>query len=154
MTAELSLGETVYYALEDYGSGLDLYHPVIEDDEEQYQKIVWLDLLDGNKFQDQIRWDGKFKDGMPAGTGEYFITLKISDEAGNETMKTAVVSVNFLSFLQDIPAFTVPESTTQEDTETQTDSPSATEFGGENNSNPASEETVTTNEGGNEIIWP
>jgi hypothetical protein len=157
MTAELSLGETVYYALEDYGSGLELYRAVIEDDAEQYQKIVWLDLLDGNKLLDQMRWDGKFKDGTPAGNGEYFITLKISDEAGNETMKTAVVSVNFLSFLQDIPAFTIPESTTSPEEAAQpdqTDNPSATEFGGENNSNPASEETVTTNEGGNGIIWP
>jgi hypothetical protein len=156
MTAALSLGETVYYALEDYGSGLELYRAVIEDDDERYQKIVWLDLLDGNKLVDQIRWDGKFKDGTPAGNGEYFITLKISDEAGNETMQTAVVSVNFLSFLQDIPAFTVPESTTSLEAQqaAQADNPSASEFGGENNNTPESQETFTTNEGGNGIVWP
>jgi hypothetical protein len=33
-------------------------------------------------------------------------------------------------------------------------SPTTTEFGGENNSNENSGETVTTNEGGNGIVWP
>jgi len=42
------------------------------------------------------------------GVGDYFITLKISDAAGNETMKSAVVSVNFLNSLLPILPFTPP----------------------------------------------
>jgi hypothetical protein len=145
MTDELNLGATVYYNVEDYGSGLAQYRAVIEDDEERYQKIVWLELLSGNQLDGQIRWDGRFKDGTYAGSGEYFITLKITDAAGNKTIKSAIVQVNPLSILQDIPAFTppstiefVPEgedsSTAQTESSSQTDaSPSGTSFGGESN---------------------
>lgn len=156
MTAEISLGETVYYALEDYGSGLSIYRAVIEDDDEQYQKVVWLDVISGNKLQDQIRWDGKFNDGTQAGWGKYFITLKISDVAGNETMKSAVVTVNPFSFLQELPAFVPPANTTSVEISlpVQTDDFSAAEFGGENNNNPVSEAVITTNEGGAGVTWP
>jgi hypothetical protein len=147
MTEELSLGETVYYDLQDNGSGLSIYRAVIEDDDERYQKIVWLDLLTGNKLRDQIRWDGRFADGTQAGWGQYFITLKISDAAGNETMRSAVVTVNPLSFLEEIPAFTPPPSTTLPASEPGADAPPAATFGGENN-NASGGETVTTNEGG------
>ena len=57
---------------------------VIEDDAEQYKKIVWLNSISGNKLQGDILWDGKFADGTQASIGEYFITLKISDAAGNK----------------------------------------------------------------------
>ena len=114
MTETLTLGETVYYELTDYGSGLSIYRAVIEDDAEQYKKIVWLNSVSGNKLQGDILWDGKFADGTQAGIGEYFITLKISDAAGNKTIKSAIVSVNALSFLQVIPAFTLPPSIANE----------------------------------------
>ncbi|MCC6261886.1 MAG: Ig-like domain repeat protein [Anaerolineales bacterium] len=110
MPAELDLGETLYYSLQDDGSGLAIYRAVIEDDDERYQKLVWVDGLSGNKFADQILWDGKFKDGTQASTGAYMITLKISDVAGNERMQTTLVHVQPLSFLQTIPTFTVPAS--------------------------------------------
>ncbi|MCZ2123028.1 MAG: Ig-like domain-containing protein, partial [Anaerolineales bacterium] len=110
MPAELDLGETLYYSLQDEGSGLAIYRAVIEDDDERYQKLVWVDGLSGNKFADQILWDGKFKDGAQAGTGDYMITLKISDAAGNERMQTTLVHVKPLSFLQAIPTFTAPAS--------------------------------------------
>jgi len=42
------------------------------------------------------------------GVGDYFITLKISDAAGNETMKSAVVTVTFLNSLLPILPFTPP----------------------------------------------
>jgi hypothetical protein len=156
MTAEASLGDAVYYSLEDQGSGLSLYRAVIEDEDEQYQKIVWLDVISGNKLEDQILWDGKFRDGTQAGWGEYFITLKISDAAGNETMKSAVVTVNPFSFLQELPTFTPPENTSGDEIAqaAQTDDSPATQFGGENNNNPASEEVITTNEGGAGMTWP
>ena len=135
MTETLSLGEVVYYSLEDKGSGLSIYRAVIEDDAEKYKKVVWLDNISGNKLEDQILWDGKFSDGMKAAWGEYFITLKISDAAGNETMKTAVVSVNLLSALQVIPPFTPPPAllATESAPATQTESTSSTGFGGTNN---------------------
>jgi hypothetical protein len=145
MTDELNLGGTAYYNVEDYGSGLAQYRAVIEDDEERYQKIVWLELLSGNQFDGQIRWDGRFKDGTYAGSGEYFITLKITDAAGNKTIKSAIVQVNPLSILQDIPAFTPPSTiefvpeeedsfTAQTESSSQTDaSPAGVSFGGESN---------------------
>jgi hypothetical protein len=135
MTETLLLGETVYYSLEDNGSGLSIYRAVVEDDAEKYKKIVWLDDISGNKLEDQILWDGKFADGAKAAWGEYFITLKISDAAGNETMKTAVVSVNLLSALQIIPPFTPPQTspTTTPAPATRTGSEPSTGFGGTNN---------------------
>jgi murein DD-endopeptidase MepM/ murein hydrolase activator NlpD len=135
MTAELSLGETVYYELQDKGSGLSIYRAVIEDDDERHKKIVWLDSLSGSKFKDQILWDGKFADGTSAGVGEYYITLKISDAAGNESRKTAIVTVHPFSFLQNIPTF-IPPSTSSQDTSIQgsqtvlSPEQSVTSFGG------------------------
>ena len=135
MTETLSLGKAVYYSLEDSGSGLSIYRAVIEDDAEKYKKIVWLDSISGNKLEDQILWDGKFADGAKAAWGEYFITLKISDAAGNETMKTAVVNVNLLSAMQIIPPFTPPQVSlaTTPAPATQTGSALSTGFGGTNN---------------------
>jgi hypothetical protein len=152
MTNEVNLGGTVYYGLEDYGSGLAQYRSVIEDDDEKYQKIVWLEQLSGNKFEGQIRWDGRFKDGTFASSGEYFITLKITDVAGNKTIRSAIVHVNPLSTLLEFPAFTPPTSvesipaeedsaTVQTESSSQTETPSSeTSFGGE--SNPFTNETL------------
>ena len=111
MTEELSLGEALYYDLEDMGSGLSVFRVVIEDDAEQYKKISWLDPIGGNKLRGDILWDGKFKDGTKAGMGEYFITLKVSDAAGNETIKSVVVDVTLFGLFQDVPAFTPPAGT-------------------------------------------
>ncbi|MBL8078007.1 MAG: Ig-like domain repeat protein [Anaerolineales bacterium] len=152
MTATLSLGETVYYEFQDNGSGLSFYRTVIEDDDERYQKVTWLDTLSGNKFKEDVLWDGKFADGTKAGWGEYFITLKVTDAAGNKAIKAAVVTVNPFSFLQDIPAFTPPQSAVVPVTGPDTEStPSTTTlaggFGGGNNNTNAGA-TVTTNEGG------
>ena len=135
MTETLSLGESVYYSLEDNGSGLSIYRAVIEDDAEKYKKIVWLDHISGNNLEDQILWDGKFADSTKAAWGEYFITLKISDVAGNETMKTAVVSVNLLTALQIIPPFIPPQAShaAEPAPASQTESAPSTGFGGTNN---------------------
>jgi len=83
---------------------------VIKDDAEKHKKIVWLENISGVKQEKQIRWDGKFADGTKAGVGSevYFITLKISDEAGNEMMRSAVVSMNLLNSLLPILPFTPP----------------------------------------------
>lgn len=115
MPETLLLGETLYYSLEDpstssgeLGSGLATYRTVIQDDAEKYKKITWLDSISGDKLKDQFLWDGIFKDGVKADVGEYFITLKTSDAAGNETMKTTVVNVNLPSLAQDLPVFTPP----------------------------------------------
>jgi hypothetical protein len=154
MTESLSLGEPVEYSLEDHGSGLFKYQAVIEDDRERYKKIVWFDDLSGDKEEYQILWDGKFADGEQAGWGDYYITLKISDAAGNEAKKSAVVNVNPFSFLKEIPAFAPPQSSsrTQLDSDTQSESSPFT-FGGENNNNIDGAEAVITNEGGASLRW-
>jgi len=136
MDDELKLGEYLYYDLEDpsvagqENSGLFIYRAVIEDDDEKYKKIVWVDELASNKAQNSILWDGEFADGAQAGLGEYFITLKISDAAGNERMRTAIVKVGLLSLLEEIPAFTPPPSAILPAQTTQTDLATVAEFGG------------------------
>jgi hypothetical protein len=129
----LDLGDTLYYDLEDMGSGLWINRTVIEDDDEKYKKVVWLTDAAGQKEHGEIRWDGVFADGTRAAPGEYFITLKISDRAGNETMRAAVVKVTALSALIPIPTFTPPPSNLPlplgEDVEEET----PLEFGGTNN---------------------
>jgi hypothetical protein len=115
---EIKLGETVYYALEDNGSGLAISRIVIEDEDEQYKKVVWVENIAGNKLESNILWDGKFPsntlgtsaDKILAGIGEYYITFKISDRAGNETFYTTIVNVNPISYLQVIPEFVLPVS--------------------------------------------
>ena len=84
----------------------------------------------GYKYKDEILWDGKFKDGVQAPIGEYFITLKVSDTAGNETMKTCVVSVGLFSSWKDIPAFIPPSSNTIVAPQTNQVIPVAPSFGG------------------------
>ncbi len=154
MMDELKLGEYLYYDLEDptvtgqENSGLSIYRAVIEDDDEKYKKIVWLDGLAGDKKRDSILWDGKFADGAQAGWGEYFITLKISDAAGNERMRTAIVKVGLLSFLEEIPAFTPPQTTTLPAQTTQANSAAATEFGGTNSAATGESTSESTEEGG------
>ncbi|MFN3490802.1 MAG: Ig-like domain repeat protein, partial [Anaerolineales bacterium] len=106
--SEINLGETLYYTLRDNGSGLSISRIVIEDEDEKYKKIVWVEKISGNKIEGDILWDGKFADKTVAGVGEYFITFKISDRAGNETFYTTIVNVNPLSYFQSIPEFILP----------------------------------------------
>src|SRR5690606_16506065 len=106
MDDEIDLGDRLYYELQDAGSGLWINRTVIEDEDEKYKKVVWLEEISGYKIESDILWDGKFADKTSAPVGEYFITLKIADQAGNETFRTAIVNVNPLSFLQVIPEFT------------------------------------------------
>ncbi len=154
MMDELKLGEYLYYDLEDptvtgqENSGLAVFRAVIEDDDEKYKKIVWADSLAGDKARDSILWDGKFADGAQAGWGSYFITLKISDAAGNERMRTAIVKVGLLSFLEEIPAFTPPLSTLLPAQNTQTDSAAVIEFGGTNSTAMGEGTSESTLEGG------
>jgi hypothetical protein len=110
MPETLSLGETLYYSLQDDGSGLAAYRAVIEDDAERYKKVAWQESISGDKEEGQIDWDARFADEEKAKPGEYFITLKVHDQAGNERMMTTVVSVNLLNALLPIQSFTPPQS--------------------------------------------
>ncbi len=140
MDDELKLGEYLYYDLEDprmaeqAGSGLWIVRTVIEDDDEKFSKIAWEYYLNREKFSDEILWDGKFADRTQAPFGSYFITLKVSDAAGNERMRTAIVKVGLLSFLDEIPAFAPPASASAPlpAQTAQTASAAVTEFGGTN----------------------
>jgi hypothetical protein len=60
---------------------------------------------------DSLLWDGRFRDGTKAAPGgEYYLTLKISDAAGNESMQSTRVNVTLLNTLLPLPAFTLPSS--------------------------------------------
>jgi hypothetical protein len=132
MPESISLGDTLYYYLEDPpvlsgkpASGLYIYRAVIEDEDEKYKKVVWLEDIKGyNKLESDILWDGKFADGTQAKPGDYYITLKISDAAGNETWNTTTVTVDAWNSLVPIASFTPPTSTTGMIPDT-SDSPSA-----------------------------
>jgi len=147
MTKRLSLGEAVDYHLVDHGSGLYIYRAVIEDEDEKYKKVVWVDDISGNLLENQILWDGQFADGKKAGWGKYYLTLKISDAAGNETMRTAVINVTPFSSLTEIPEFNPPPSIVNHslDVETEIEVPS---FGGETNNEIGIGEIATLDEGG------
>ncbi|MBP6209774.1 MAG: Ig-like domain repeat protein [Anaerolineales bacterium] len=147
MTKRLSLGETVDYHLMDHGSGLYIYRAVIEDEDEKYKKVVWVDDISGNLFENQILWDGKFTDDKKAGWGKYYLTLKIRDVAGNEAMRTAVINVTPFSSLTEIPEFNPPPSIVNHslDVETEIEVPS---FGGEINNKIGIGEITTLDEGG------
>jgi hypothetical protein len=141
----LNLGDTLMYDLEDMMSGLWINRSVIEDEDEKYKKIVWLEEIAGKKSNDnEIRWDGIFADGTKAAPGQYFITLKISDQAGNETMSTAIVEVTAFNSILPIPAFTPPVSTVAEPIPSEALTSNEQSFGGANNGN-AGTETTTTN---------
>ncbi|MFN8434330.1 MAG: Ig-like domain repeat protein [Anaerolineales bacterium] len=143
----LDLGDTFNYDLEDTLSGLWINRSVIEDDAEKYKKIVWLEELTGNKSNDNtIRWDGIFADGTKAAPGQYFITLKISDQAGNETMRTAIVEVTAFNSILPIPAFTPPASTVTEPIPSEASTTNEQSFGGANNGNVGTETTTINGE--------
>ncbi|GEM_PF-2623336 len=135
---EINLGEPLYYVLRDNGSGLFISKIVIEDEDEKYKKIVWAETVTGNKIEGDILWDGKFPsntlgtsaDKTVAGVGEYFITFKISDRAGNETFHTSIVNVNPLSYFQTIPEFIPPESVETSDESASNEEAGEQHFGG------------------------
>lgn len=158
MTDESSLGDTVYFSVQDDGSGLAVMRVVIEDEDERFDKVVWKEALSGNKFEDEVVWDGRFKDGTQAPAGTYYVTVKATDRAGNEAMKTGSITVEFFSFLQDpsvllragIPLFnppadsTGPPSTGQAPSISDNSTTSTTGFGGTSNLQGSAFATMTT----------
>ena len=89
------LGDNAMFKLQDNGSGLAGLRLVIEDEEEIYPKVAWVDDLSGNKFGDSIAWNGHFKDGSQAlPGGEYYAWLKVTDNAGNEKMQAGQIIVD------------------------------------------------------------
>ena len=94
LPASWILGQTVPFKLQDDGSGLAGLRVVIEDEKERYPKVTWDDGLSGNKFKDAIVWNGRFKDGSQAPPdGEYYAWLKVTDNAGNESMQAGQIIV-------------------------------------------------------------
>ncbi|MCC6298744.1 MAG: hypothetical protein IT314_05570 [Anaerolineales bacterium] len=79
-----NVGETVAYKVQDTGSGLSALRVVIEDEDERFAKVAWNEEVSGEKFNGEIAWDGKFKDGTLAPPGEYLVWIKAQDNAGNE----------------------------------------------------------------------
>lgn len=142
----LALGDTLMYDLEDSLSGLWITRAVIEDEGEKYKKLVWVEEITGKKSNNNaIRWDGVFADGTKAAPGQYFITLKVSDQAGNETMQTAIVEVTAFNSILPIPVFTPPTSLTPNPSPSERGEP-VLEFGGANNGTVGTETAVTNGE--------
>ncbi len=95
LPASWTLGQIAAFKLQDDGSGLAGLRLVIEDEDERYPKVAWDEGLSGNKFQDEIAWDGRFKDGSQAlPGGEYHAWLKVTDNAGNESMQAGQIIVD------------------------------------------------------------
>lgn len=86
------LGQTIPFKLQDDGSGLSGLRMVIEDEDERYPKVTWKEELSGNKFKDEIAWNGYFKDdNLAPPDGEYYAWLKVTDNAGNENMQAGKI---------------------------------------------------------------
>ncbi len=86
-------GNETIHKIQDDGSGLSALRIVIEDEDEKYAKVAWNESVSGNKFKGEITWDGKFKDGTIAPTGEYLVWVKVTDTAGNERIGLGKVIV-------------------------------------------------------------
>lgn len=69
--ATWDVDESITYKVQDDGSGLSALRVVIEDEDEKYAKVAWDETVSGNKFKDEITWNGTFKDGTVAPPGEY-----------------------------------------------------------------------------------
>ena len=87
------LGRNVSYDVQDAGSGLAALRIVIEDEDERYAKVAWNERVSGSRFDQDIDWDGQFKDKTVAPPGTYLVWLKASDQAGNERFQLGKVSV-------------------------------------------------------------
>ncbi|HEY2981129.1 MAG TPA: Ig-like domain repeat protein, partial [Anaerolineales bacterium] len=127
MPAAWNLGQTVDYEVQDTQSGVGAVRIVIEDDLERFPKLSWYDAA-----VSEIPWDGRFRDGTRAPDGEYLVTLKATDQAGNESITTAIVTVDNNLFTLFIPPFNPPADTPAPP---QNSEPvgSGNNFGGENN---------------------
>jgi hypothetical protein len=88
------LGEIADFELLDNGSGLASVRLVIEDKNGQYPEVIWEDALASYTFDGEINWDGRFGDGSlaPPG-GEYYASLKVIDNAGNESQDVGQINV-------------------------------------------------------------
>jgi hypothetical protein len=129
---EVSLGETLYYEVQDDGSELTRLQFVIEDEDEEFKKVTWEQDISGDHYDGGVLWDGKFRDGAEAPAGTYSLTIKATDAAGNEARKSGSITVDFFSFLQDIPPFDPPQSPSIPET-------GSTENAGEAETSPSNE---------------
>jgi hypothetical protein len=94
------LGESVGFELFDHGSGLASVRLVIQDGNERYPKVSWQDALESYEFDGEIKWNGRFKDGTLAPPGrEYYATLKVTDNAGNESQVSGQIDVTLSSYM-------------------------------------------------------
>jgi sirohydrochlorin ferrochelatase len=162
------LGKTVDFELRDNGSGLASVRLVIEDEDERYPKVTWEDALSSYEFDGEINWNGRFQDKSPAlPGGEYYATLKVTDNAGNESRMAGQIKVPLISYLETLidssgdlvsgtegsdPIVTlIPGSDSDEAPVSQTpdeSAPSTLSFGGESNNAGASGEQSTLGFGG------
>ncbi len=104
LPAEWEVNDTITYKVQDDGSGLSALRIVIEDEDEKFAKVAWDEAVSGNKFKGEIKWDGKFKDGIIAPPGEYLVWVKVTDVAGNERVTLGSVIVpQPVSFFNPLP---------------------------------------------------
>ncbi len=92
----------VEYSAQDAGSGLSEARLVIQKSDSIKRVIVDGDIT-GAKYFNYFNWDGWFNNGSAAGADDYPVFLKVTDQAGNETIMPSTVTVNF-SFLSLLPA--------------------------------------------------
>lgn len=89
----LKPGVTENYEISDAGSGVGGVRVVIHDGQERYPKVAWGDGELAASFTGEIFWDGRFADGMVAPAGDYYVTVKAHDQAGNESETTSTITV-------------------------------------------------------------
>lgn len=150
LPASWTLGQIAPFKLQDDGSGLAGLRLVIEDEDERYPKVAWDDNLSGDKFRDEIAWDGRFKDGSQASPGgEYYAWLKVTDNAGNESTQAGQIIVDAVV----PPSINIPGKAIAA-----TEAPASTETESKSSSSPlslpANVSPVTSFGGGNNGLQP
>ncbi|MCB0104141.1 MAG: hypothetical protein KDD74_18990, partial [Anaerolineales bacterium] len=155
----LTLGDGLFYSIEDSQSGLTELRVVIKDNEGKYQRVTWVENLDGNsKYKDSVRWDGIFADGTYPTPGIYYIALKVINGAGVETIGTATIEVPVVKTAEQesIPALVVPALETVENTAIESaalqSEPAPQAFG--NSNNPFTGNSIQTSFSANSTTTP
>jgi hypothetical protein len=85
--------ETAAFAVRDSESGLENIEVIISDPQGRWPPVVRAYNPSGGRYEGQISWNRRFADGTLAPVGNYRVTVKASDLAGNFSQEQATLSI-------------------------------------------------------------
>jgi len=110
LPAEWTLGQTASFSVKGGASGLGGVEVIISDPQGRWPRVVRSYQPTSSRYDGQISWDRKFADGTIAPLGDYPVTVKAMDGAGNFASQTATIHV---SLDQVGPALVIPLPATE-----------------------------------------